>query len=171
MNRFTKFSEARCVKCGLSHHSKECSKPISEPAVCANCKGSHPANYRGCPAYQTLKNIIKILKEKARLKINVDRFTAPKVNPVNGLSNFPQIQGKPSYAQATSQDPITAEIIKMRSRLSRNLSNISDSNSNVFTPPPRKPSSSDWRFQIKNWIINLAKVLSDNNSTKEFIDR
>ncbi|KAG8233305.1 hypothetical protein J437_LFUL013775 [Ladona fulva] len=42
----------KCVKCGLDHLSRECNKPISEPAICANCKGNHPANYRGCPAYQ-----------------------------------------------------------------------------------------------------------------------
>ncbi|KAG8240022.1 hypothetical protein J437_LFUL019226 [Ladona fulva] len=39
----------KCVKCGQNHHTRECKKPASEPAVCINCKGSHPASYRGCP--------------------------------------------------------------------------------------------------------------------------
>lgn len=39
----------RCVKCGEGHESRSCNKPPDTKATCANCRGDHPANYRGCP--------------------------------------------------------------------------------------------------------------------------
>lgn len=41
-----------CVKCGDSHPSSECTKHKDSKGRCANCKGDHTANYRGCPAYK-----------------------------------------------------------------------------------------------------------------------
>ncbi|CAH0559326.1 unnamed protein product [Brassicogethes aeneus] len=40
-----------CVRCGEGHLAKECQKSRDTPAVCANCGGSHPASYRGCPKF------------------------------------------------------------------------------------------------------------------------
>lgn len=40
--------EPVCLKCAESHLTKNCRKPPTEPAKCANCKGDHPANYSGC---------------------------------------------------------------------------------------------------------------------------
>jgi len=42
----------KCVKCDLSHASKDCTKPASTPPKCTNCGGDHPANFSGCPRYQ-----------------------------------------------------------------------------------------------------------------------
>lgn len=48
-------SEFKCVKCDQKHLPGECSRKQladSEPC-CVNCKKTgHPANWRGCPAYQ-----------------------------------------------------------------------------------------------------------------------
>lgn len=44
----------RCVGCGQDHLSEKCVKPKEMPAICANCNGPHPSNYRGC---QTLKEL------------------------------------------------------------------------------------------------------------------
>lgn len=41
-----------CVKCGDPHPSSECTKHKDNIGRCANCKGGHTANYRGCPAYK-----------------------------------------------------------------------------------------------------------------------
>nr|CAH7730417.1 unnamed protein product [Callosobruchus chinensis] len=39
----------RCVRCGGHHRAAECKLPREQPAKCANCRGQHPANFRGCP--------------------------------------------------------------------------------------------------------------------------
>ncbi|KAG8238943.1 hypothetical protein J437_LFUL000782 [Ladona fulva] len=55
----------RCVKCGQRHPSSECRRSIAAAPTCANCKGSHLANYRGCPAYKSIKERLVKLKEAA----------------------------------------------------------------------------------------------------------
>lgn len=42
----------RCVKCGHNHLSTDCKKPRTVPARCANCHGSHTANFRSCPTFK-----------------------------------------------------------------------------------------------------------------------
>lgn len=36
----------RCVKCGVKHDTKLCTKSLEIKPTCALCKGEHPANYR-----------------------------------------------------------------------------------------------------------------------------
>lgn len=50
------FVSAKCVKCGQNHSSKECQKKPTEPPTCANCKQSHPANYRKCEKFLAYAN-------------------------------------------------------------------------------------------------------------------
>ena len=45
-----------CVKCGLGHLTKVCTKPDTLPAKCGNCQGSHTANFRGCSYFLKLLN-------------------------------------------------------------------------------------------------------------------
>lgn len=49
---------SRCVKCGETHASNSCVKPLEVTPKCCNCGGAHTANYRGCPFY------INLLKQK-----------------------------------------------------------------------------------------------------------
>jgi hypothetical protein len=44
----------RCVKCGKSHSTEECTLPKAQPAKCLHCYESHPASYRGCKVYQEI---------------------------------------------------------------------------------------------------------------------
>ena len=39
----------KCKKCGGNHSHKDCIQVINQ---CVNCKGDHPASFKGCPAYQ-----------------------------------------------------------------------------------------------------------------------
>ncbi|CAH2016649.1 unnamed protein product [Acanthoscelides obtectus] len=39
----------KCVRCAGAHRASECKVPQERAATCANCGGSHPANYGGCP--------------------------------------------------------------------------------------------------------------------------
>ena len=44
-------AKIKCVICGEGHSHKECPNREKQPK-CANCKGPHVANYKGCPAYK-----------------------------------------------------------------------------------------------------------------------
>lgn len=41
----------RCIRCKNEHAPGVCPFKEAAKAVCANCGGEHPANYRGCPEY------------------------------------------------------------------------------------------------------------------------
>uniref|UniRef100_A0A0A9YL51 Nucleic-acid-binding protein from transposon X-element n=1 Tax=Lygus hesperus TaxID=30085 RepID=A0A0A9YL51_LYGHE len=45
----------RCVRCDSQHATEKCPQPSSTPPVCVNCKGSHTANYKGCPEHKKLQ--------------------------------------------------------------------------------------------------------------------
>ena len=47
---FTK--KQKCVVCGEAHSHKDCPNKNKKTPKCANCRGPHAANYRGCPAYK-----------------------------------------------------------------------------------------------------------------------
>ena len=38
--------------CGEAHSHKNCPNKEKRKPKCANCRGPHVANYRGCPAYK-----------------------------------------------------------------------------------------------------------------------
>ena len=42
----------KCVVCGEAHSHKDCPNRKKNNPKCANCRGPHVANYRGCPAYK-----------------------------------------------------------------------------------------------------------------------
>lgn len=46
----------RCHRCAGAHHFTKCTKPITTPATCCNCRGNHPANFSGCPRYPKSPN-------------------------------------------------------------------------------------------------------------------
>lgn len=50
------FKVPKCVKCGLEHLTKDCTKTPDLPAKCANCNGSHTANFSQCPSLLTYIN-------------------------------------------------------------------------------------------------------------------
>lgn len=49
------FQAARCVKCDGRHATERCTKLPTAPPVCTNCKGAHPASYKGCPEHKKLQ--------------------------------------------------------------------------------------------------------------------
>ena len=42
----------KCVVCGEAHSPKNCPNKENRKPKCANCRGPHVANYKGCPAYK-----------------------------------------------------------------------------------------------------------------------
>lgn len=58
--------EARCVKCAGKHDTEECTFPKTIVPKCINCKGNHPASYRGCDVakeLQKIRNKNRLLKD------------------------------------------------------------------------------------------------------------
>ncbi|EFN76249.1 Nucleic-acid-binding protein from transposon X-element, partial [Harpegnathos saltator] len=47
--------DPRCVKCAGKHLIQNCSKSRQTTSKCINCKGAHPANYRGCEVAKELQ--------------------------------------------------------------------------------------------------------------------
>ena len=45
-------AKPKCVICGEGHSHKGCLNKEKQQPKCANCKGPHVANYKGCPAYK-----------------------------------------------------------------------------------------------------------------------
>lgn len=72
----------RCVKCGLGHESASCTKSRATPAICANCRGAHPANYRGC-------QVLKDLRAQRTLRNKLRQQNSPTPP---GLEEYPVLQ-------------------------------------------------------------------------------
>ena len=45
-------AKIKCAICGEGHSHKGCPNRAKKQLKCANCKGPHVANYKGCPAYK-----------------------------------------------------------------------------------------------------------------------
>ena len=45
-------AKIKCVICGEGHSHNGCPNREKQQPKCANCKGPHVANYKGCPAYK-----------------------------------------------------------------------------------------------------------------------
>jgi len=65
------------------------------PAKCALCQGSHPANYKGCPAYKKLNN--KPFRREPFI-------STPKPHPNFSKFTVNPNTNKLSYAEATSSN-------------------------------------------------------------------
>lgn len=91
----------KCVKCGGSHFTKECTKDPATPATCCNCKGEHPANYRQCPKYQAYTKTTR-----ASSSTGASTSTSSSSPPQITNKNFPCL--KPSRSDIPGfkkQDP------------------------------------------------------------------
>lgn len=88
--------QPRCVKCGNSHTTIECTKELSSPATCALCQGNHPANYKGCIVY---KEIQKRKFPAIRERYQPNRTYPTTQETPETLHNTPEV--KVTYAEAT----------------------------------------------------------------------
>lgn len=91
----------KCVKCGSEHPTKECSKTPEIPPTCANCQGSHTANYSKCP------RLLSYLSKKATLRAETpptNNKITPLVSPTPPPPLWQSNQGK-SYSDALKSSP------------------------------------------------------------------
>lgn len=77
--------DPRCVKCAGNHLSQDCGVNKETAATCANCKGKHPANYRGCEVAKELQKrrdaLLKPQNTKSKQLTNGKRKTAQEKKP------------------------------------------------------------------------------------------
>jgi hypothetical protein len=72
------YNKPCCVKCARHHLTKDCTtKTLNEDVLCVNCKGHHPANYRGCIIHKQLQQkLFPTLRERP----NYSRTTQPGIS-------------------------------------------------------------------------------------------
>ena len=152
--------EAKCMKCGGNHMSKDCS---SSSLVCVNCRGNHAACSRLCP----------YLKEAEQTKI---------VNTINKASGcLPAQQAKSSYAQISAQVPAKQEkklidqvtnkvMLSIQSQLEQIINTFNEAFKNILTLLPQLINNPQQTTQLinavqhnlANSLPSLAKTITSN---------
>lgn len=110
----------RCVRCGHGHDTTTCTKSRDTPARCANCKGDHPANYRGC-------EVLKNLRKQKAARHNRPQQTSP---PPLSSEEFPALEQNGPQEQVEQQRPSKPQMRTLQ---------------NATSPPQNKPSCSGMR--------------------------
>lgn len=105
----------RCHRCAGAHHFTKCSKPITTPATCCNCGGSHPANFTGCPRYPKSPNPL------------------PQQHNPRIINHPSPVQRGISYSQSLSNntDPLINAITQLQHVLATFITPPSAPNTNV----------------------------------------
>ena len=75
----------RCVVCGEAHSHKDCPNRNKTTPKCANCRGPHVANYRGCPAYKDQAFRQHVVQNQISYASIVKQVSPP---PPNNTFNF-----------------------------------------------------------------------------------
>lgn len=108
----------RCVKCLEPHLTSECPRKNKDDKVkCINCQGDHPANYRGCSVYQSLR---QKLQPALREKIHERRFNQEFINPNVSFAN---VLGDQTSKNVDKQDDMS-ELKAMMKELMSNMSTM-----------------------------------------------
>ena len=88
--------------------TKDCLKLTSTPPKCVNCKGEHPANYKGCPQFQ--QHLLYVLTSSQHQRQTRNRKPTP--SPSHPYSKFPSLRTPPpqtrpsqTWAQIAAQTP------------------------------------------------------------------
>lgn len=94
------FHNPRCVRCGNNHESTQCQKDRSEPAKCALCSGSHPANYRGCQIHKDLLKYRKLHLNPSQRNKKVHQFSSETntTQEIPNSQNFPPLSKTPTIS-------------------------------------------------------------------------
>ncbi|KAG8239648.1 hypothetical protein J437_LFUL019335 [Ladona fulva] len=163
----------RCVKCGENHLTANCTKKAGEAAVCANCKGSHPASYRGCPSYEKLKIRLQELKLKSQNKIQnseiknipLNTTRTPKATTNRQATNLMENRSKLTYADIARNNKSSNE--------TNQLSNYDLANAPspevaevILNEEKIDNDHEDWRSVMTKWISHLALLIVKPGLTK-----
>lgn len=124
------------MKCALEHLTKDCPEKNLTTPTCINCRGPHPASYRGCP--RNPQNLRKsntkkptnngIIPSNAANLLSHYNYTLPKTNKPDNVSTQNKVPDKANY--------ISVKQMKNVSEINANASTSARSeNSNETTSP------------------------------------
>lgn len=139
--------EPRCVSCAGKHLSIQCNVEKTKPAICINCKGEHPANYRGCDVAKELQKI-RVKNVKSR-QLENNQFQLHNQNMAEKITNHPSVShashfvGHKTFANVLktstrnlshekSENIPHQEILKAITQLNRRLDEQSCINEKIF---------------------------------------
>lgn len=112
--------EYRCVKCTDSHAPGDCPLENDQPATCVNCKESHPASYKKCPAYT---KYVENMKKPQRQKTGKNLSNTNNVKSSIFSSKTSLVNNSVSYSQALKMNNTNKE---------NNLNFMSNEINNLF---------------------------------------
>lgn len=140
--------QAKCVKCGERHQTKDCHLPSKaelapdDPTVkplikCANCSQNHTANFKGCP---TRLHYLKKLEEK-KTRPQPDRRNGP-VRPMQQANKQHRHNFQPLEVVSTINSQVNS------------YANVVRNGTNPSTDPPIEPDL----FSVEEFTL-LAREL------------
>lgn len=120
-----------CIKCAGNHLSTTCTKSKNTPAKCANCAGSHPANYRGCVIAKELQKRREEQKQKKDAH-KTKTFTSKKTTehiPYNRVvqeSHLPHnnSQEQPKLIEDASVHQMMQQMMQMMNKFGERLDRL-----------------------------------------------
>lgn len=84
----------KCVKCAGAHLTESCDKKKGEhEAICANCSGTHPASYSGCPKFMERIELVNKQREN-RQKLAQKKTPMPVPKP----EDFPALKRTSTFS-------------------------------------------------------------------------
>jgi len=83
-----------------NHESTQCQKDRTEPAKCALCSVSHPANYRGCQTHKDLLKYRKLHLNPSQRNKKVHQFSSETntTQEIPNSQNFPPLSKTPTIS-------------------------------------------------------------------------
>ena len=94
-------SRLKCPICSRNHTYEQCTAKEEnrekQNAICPNCKGPHPASYKGCPKYKQAKSVIKIQTTEKVSYADAVRIRSTRLQDVND-------QGKVTNSNESTTD-------------------------------------------------------------------
>ena len=154
-----------CYRCG-ERHSTEI--PCERAARCVNCKGSHPASYKGCPAYKQEE----IIKKKA-VEDRVTPWEVIKNMKATGLYvNYKNTTAQQVRATINSQKERDDEVQKELKEIKQMILNqvmIRDENEETGDNMTELESLRRENAKLKTENERLLNIEQENRMLKEDI--
>ena len=154
-----------CYRCG-ERHSTEI--PCERAARCVNCKGSHPASYKGCPAYKQEE----IIKKKA-VEDRVTPWEIIKSMKATGLYvNYKNTTAQQVRATINSQKERDDEVQKELKEIKQMILNqvmIRDENEETGDNMTELESLRRENVKLKTENERLVNIEQENRMLKEDI--
>lgn len=146
----------RCFKCAGNHQGKDCLKTKDVPCLCVNCNEAHPASYRKCQTYLTVK---ESSYQRPKVKPTVQNTTKviPEPRRTERNTSYSEILKNPKKTtvwinpENKKEEPVHQEEI-----IWTTISQIADTISKLDTSPLIKT--------LTQLLIELIKNRNQNGS-------